>query len=289
MKVLITGANGQLGTALAACTPLGVALVLAGRAELDIADGAAVSPFIAQVQPDIIINAAAYTAVDRAEGEEALATTINGIAVAHLANAATTHQARFVHISTDFVFDGQTHTPYRSNAATNPLSAYGRSKLTGEGAALSNPSALLVRTAWVYAAHGNNFVKTMLRLMTERDEVRVVADQIGTPTHAASLARSVWGLIGHQASGLYHATDAGTASWYDFAVAIQEEALAVGLLTRSVPIIPIPTSAYPTPAMRPAYSVLDKSATWDVLGQPAAHWRVELRAMLLHLKGLTNG
>ncbi len=289
MKILITGAGGQLGVALAARAPDGALLNLATRHDLDITNSNAVSTLVAEIKPDVIINAAAYTAVDKAEGEEALATAINGTGVAHLARAAAANQARLVHISTDFVFDGQMHTPYPPTAATNPLSAYGRSKLVGEGAALSNPSALLVRTAWVYAAHGNNFVQTMLRLMAERDEVRVVADQIGTPTHAASLARTVWGLIDHQASGLYHATDAGTASWYDFAVAIREEAIAIGLLNRSVPIIPIPTTAYPTPAARPAYSVLDKSATWDVLGQPAAHWRVELRAMLLQVKDLVNG
>jgi dTDP-4-dehydrorhamnose reductase len=288
MKVLITGAGGQLGTALAVCAPAGAKLVLAGHAELDIADGDAVSAFVAEAQPDIIINAAAYTAVDKAESEEAAAAAINATAVADLALAAAATRARLVHISTDFVFDGTAHTPYLPTATPNPLCAYGRSKWAGEQAALAQPEALIVRTAWVYAANGSNFAKTMLRLMAERDEVRVVADQIGTPTHAAALARTIWGLIERQATGLYHATDAGVASWYDFALAIQEEALAVGLLERTVPILPIRTSDYPTPAKRPAYSVLDKSATWERLGQPAPHWRVELRAMLLQLKDLTN-
>jgi dTDP-4-dehydrorhamnose reductase len=258
------------------------------RRDLDISDREAVANYVSRAKPDVIINTAAYTAVDKAEGEQALADAINGSAVAYLAESATANNARFVHISTDFVFDGTAHAPYTPEAPTNPLSVYGRSKLAGERAALAHQTALIIRTAWVYAAHGNNFVKTMLRLMAERDEVRVVTDQISTPTHATSLARSVWGLIAAEAKGIYHATDAGTASWYDFAVAIQEEALALGLLDRAVPVIPIPTSAYPTPAKRPHYSVLDTSATWDALGVPAAHWRVELRTMLQQLKDPTH-
>ena len=214
----------------------------------------------------------------------------------HLADWADPRHgdARLIQISTDFVFDGAASTPYLPDAATNPLGVYGRTKLEGEtfarGAALSS----VIRTAWVYAAEGSNFVHTMLRLMGSRDEVRVVADQIGTPTHAAGLARAIWALVTVEGSGglrghkLLHWTDAGVASWYDFAVAIQEEALALGLLERAVPVVSIATQDYPTPARRPAYSVLDKSATWAITG-PARHWRVELRECLAEIVELRRG
>jgi dTDP-4-dehydrorhamnose reductase len=186
-----------------------------------------------------------------------------------------------VHVSTDFVFDGKASSPYAPDAPTRPLGVYGATKRDGEIAA--GADALIVRTAWVYAAAGNNFVRTMLRLMAERDEVRVVADQIGTPTHAASLARAIWALAAAGSTGHYHWTDAGAASWYDFAVAIQEEALALGLLSRAVPIVPIRTVDYPTPAQRPAFSILDKTTTWAITG-PARHWRAELRDCLVCMK-----
>lgn len=282
MKVLITGANGQLGQALQATAPAGVSIIATGSAELDVCDAAAVEALVSAERPDAIFNAAAYTAVDKAESEEALAERINTGAVAHLARAAAMTGARLVHVSTDFVFDGLSGVPYAPDAPTAPLGAYGRTKLSGERAA--GPDALIVRTAWVYGSRGGNFVRTMLRLMAERDEVRVVADQIGTPTFAASLADALWRLDAAGAKGLFHYTDSGAASWYDFAVAIQEEALAIGLLERAVPIIPIETSDYPTPARRPHYSVLDKSATFALLGGPAPHWRVNLREMLKEIR-----
>jgi dTDP-4-dehydrorhamnose reductase len=183
-------------------------------------------------------------------------------------------RSRFVQVSTDYVFDGQACLPYRPDTPPAPASAYGRTKLAGEQAAAAHhPAPLIIRTAWVYAAQGNNFVRTMLRLMAERDEVRVVADQVGTPTHALSLAHAIWALQGH--SSVFHWTDAGITTWYDFAVAIQDEALRLGLLTRNVPIIPIATADYPTPARRPAWSVLDKGSSWAITG-PARHWRHEL-------------
>jgi dTDP-4-dehydrorhamnose reductase len=201
-----------------------------------------------------------------------------------MAAAALTAGARFVHVSTDFVFDGRSPTPYAPSAEAEPLGAYGRTKLDGERAVLAaHPGALIVRTAWVYAARGGNFVHTMLRLMRERPEVRVVGDQLGTPTHAQGLARALWTLDAAGATGIYHWTDAGVCSWYDFAVAIQEEALAAGLLERAVPVIPIRTADYPTPARRPACCVLDKTDTWNVTGS-AAHWRVELRACMAAIK-----
>jgi dTDP-4-dehydrorhamnose reductase len=285
MKVLITGANGQVGRALQATAPAGAQLLLTDVGELDICDAVAVERFVADAAPSLIINSAAYTAVDKAEGDAALAQAINADAVGNLAAAAGRHGARLVHISTDFVFDGTRGRPYRPDDAPNPLSVYGSTKLAGEQAA--GPDALTVRTSWVYAAVGGNFVHTMLRLMRERDEIRVVADQIGSPTFATGIAETLWALSAQGLAGIFHYTDSGAASWYDFAVAIQEEALALGLLDRQAKVTPIATSDYPTPATRPSYSVLDKSATIAALGGPAPHWRVNLRKMLQEVK--TNG
>ncbi|GLT02575.1 NAD(P)-dependent oxidoreductase [Sphingobium jiangsuense] len=290
MKALIVGANGQVGRCLQAAAPTQARLVCRGSDGLDIRDRAAVAALVAEERPDILFNAAAYTAVDRAEGEEALALSVNGGGVANLAEAADRTGARLVHISTDFVFDGASGTPYAPDAPTRPLCAYGRTKLAGEGHALALDTALVVRTAWVYAPEGGNFVRTMLRLMAERPEVRpevrVVADQIGTPTYAPALARALWNLALGERRGVYHYTDSGVASWYDFAVAIREEALAGGVLDGAAPVLPIPTSAFPTPARRPPFSVLDKEATWAALGGPAPHWRENLRLML---KGIAAG
>lgn len=282
MKVLVTGGGGQLGQALAATAPAGVTLTAPARADLDITDEHDVASMVAAAKHDLVINAAAWTAVDKAEAEEDAALLANATAVAHLAKAAAAVGARFVQVSTDYVFDGQACQPYRPDSPTAPVSAYGRTKLAGELAAATNhPAPAIVRTAWVYGAKGNNFVKTMLRLMAERDEVRVVADQIGTPTHARSLAQAIWALQSH--SGTFHWTDAGVASWYDFAQAIQDEALALGMLNRAVPVIPIATADFPTPARRPAWSVLDKTASWAVTG-PGRHWRHELIDCLKELK-----
>jgi dTDP-4-dehydrorhamnose reductase len=274
MKVLVAGSGGQLGRALAASAPSGVTLIAPPEADFDIGDATQVAEVVAAAKPDLLINAAAWTAVDKAEVEEAAALLVNATAVGHLAAAAAAAGARFVQVSTDYVFDGQACQPYRPETPPAPASAYGRTKLAGEQAAAAHhPAPLIIRTAWVYAAQGNNFVRTMLRLMAERDEVRVVADQVGTPTHAAGLARAIWALQSH--SGIFHWTDAGITSWYDFAVAIQDEAVRLGMLSRAVPIVPIATADYPTPARRPAWSVLDKSASWAITG-PAQHWRHEL-------------
>lgn len=274
MKVLIAGSGGQLGRALALTAPDNVAVIALPKAEFDIADEDQVSAVVSETRPDLLINAAAWTAVDKAESEEDAAHRINATAVGCLARAAATVGSRFVHVSTDYVFDGRACEPYRPDTPPAPASAYGRTKLEGEQqAALHHPAPLIVRTAWVYAAEGSNFVRTMLRLFAERDEVRVVADQVGTPTHAASLARAIWALQGHH--GTFHWTDAGITSWYDFAQAIHDEALRLGLLTRPVTIVPIATADYPTPASRPVWSVLDKSSSWAITG-PARHWRHEL-------------
>ncbi|MFC3100226.1 dTDP-4-dehydrorhamnose reductase [Altererythrobacter lauratis] len=278
MKVLVTGATGQLGRALQQSAPPDCDVTAVDRAELDLTDGAAVRTFVHALKPDLLINAAAYTAVDRAESEEPLAHAVNAAAVAAMAEALKATSGRLVQVSTDFVFDGASPRAYRPDDARNPLSAYGRTKAAGEDAV--GPDALIVRTAWVHAAGGSNFVRTMLRLMAERDELRVVADQIGAPTWASGLAATIWGLVAKDARGIFHHTDAGVASWYDFAVAIQEEALALGMLGRAIPVIPIATADYPTPARRPALSLLDCSATRGLLGDGTTHWRTNLRAML---------
>jgi dTDP-4-dehydrorhamnose reductase len=286
MKILITGGSGQVGSALQLTAPEWAEVTALERADCDIGDASAVSAAVATDAPALVINAAAYTAVDAAEHDPETAHRINGLAPGFLAEAAVKAGAGLVHLSTDFVFDGLKSSPYLIGDVAAPLSVYGRSKWEGEQAVRAVlPGALIIRTSWVYSSGGQNFVNTMLRLMAERDEVRVVADQIGTPSHALSLARSIWALAGLGASSTYHVTDSGAASWYDFALAIQEEALASGLLQKSVPIIPIQTSDYPTLAIRPAYSLLDKSTTIELLG-PAAHWREELRAMI---KEKTNG
>ncbi len=286
MRVLVLGAGGQVGRAVANAAPAGHEVLTRTRAELDIADAAAIDRFLAETPVDWIVNGAAYTAVDRAETERALAQAVNGTAVGVLARSAARTGARLLHLSTDFVFDGRSNRAYRPDDATNPLSVYGATKLAGEQELLvQGPQGIVLRTAWVYDATGRNFVLTMLRLMRERPEVRVVCDQIGAPTWATGIAQVIWGLIAADApAGIYHWTDAGVASWYDFAVAIQEEALARDLLARAVPIVPIPTSAYPTPAVRPHFSVLDSEATRTLLGIPAQHWRHNLRMMLDELR-----
>jgi dTDP-4-dehydrorhamnose reductase len=233
----------------------------------------------------VIVNAAAYTAVDRAEGESDLAFRINRDGADHLATAAREIGARLVHVSTDFVFDGRASRPYRPEDSTGPLNVYGASKLAGEQAvAAAAPDALIVRTAWVYGPSGGNFLATMLRLMASRTEIGVVADQIGTPTSTLTLASALWALAGGDARGTLHYTDAGVASWYDFATAIAEEAAATGLLARAPSVRPISTADYPTPAARPAFSVLDKSATFTLLGGPPPHWRAALRAVLARMR-----
>lgn len=288
MTLFLTGANGQLGRALQAIAPAGSRVVATDLPDLDITDADAVSAAIATARPTLVINCAAHTAVDAAEKEEALSVAINARAPGLIAAAARAAGARMIHVSTDFVFDGARSTPYPPEAEPRPLGVYGRTKRDGELAVLAaDPGALVVRTAWVYAAQGRNFVHTMLRLMRERGAVGVVADQIGTPTWATTLARTLLALDAAGATGVHHATDAGAASWYDFAVAIAEEALALGLLPAMPVITPIRTQDYPTPAARPAYSVLDKTSTWALLDAPAPHWRESLRAMLSELKALS--
>lgn len=282
MRAILTGANGQLGRSLAASVPDGMELIALSSAMLDITDGAAVEEAVRQYAPKFLINAAAYTKVDAAEECAALADEINRAGVENLALAARNHAVRLIHISTDFVFDGRATSPYRPDALTSPLNIYGKTKLAGELAA--GTDALIIRTGWLYSSYGNNFVATMLRLMREKTILRVVDDQIGTPTNALSLARAIWDLAVTQLKGVYHFSDSGTASWHNFAVAIMEEAMTLGLLDREIAILPITADQYPTQAARPKFSVLDKSDTFEALGWVAPHWRAELREVLKAIK-----
>jgi dTDP-4-dehydrorhamnose reductase len=285
VKVLITGAGGQLGRALIALAPEDTTVRGAHHDQLDIADAAAVNLAIREFRPDVLINAAGFTRVDDAETERKAAERANAIGPAVLAAACCGAGAWLVHVSTDYVFDGETCSPYAPAAATNPLSVYGRTKLQGEQAVTRElpTGSTVVRTSWLYAAEGRNFLTTMLRLMSDRRHLSVVSDQIGAPTSVTSLARVLWAFASRQASGLYHWCDSGVASWYDFAVAIGEEAVSLGVLASTPPIVPIPSADYPTAARRPPYSLLDKRDTERVLGMTAPHWRRALRETLLAL------
>lgn len=288
MKTLVMGCNGQLGHSLADTASVNVNLIGLDLPELDITDASAVLEICRETRPDVIVNASAYTAVDQAESESALATSVNVEGPRNIAIASREVGARLIHISTDFVFDGQSSTPYKADAVTNPLSVYGQTKRDGELAVLEETSgtAVVIRTSWLYSKTGSNFVKTMLRLMGERDELGIVADQFGSPTWADSLAEALWAFVdAPEHSGIFHWTDSGETSWQEFAVAIQQEALALGLLGKAIPIHAIKTEDYPTVATRPAYSVLDCSSTIQAINIQPAEWRTNLRRML---KGMTE-
>ncbi|MBB1354352.1 dTDP-4-dehydrorhamnose reductase [Pseudoalteromonas sp. SR45-5] len=296
MKILVTGKNGQLGSELQKTCPSNVELICFGSKELDISNAEQVNELLITHSPDIVINAAAYTAVDKAETDTDTAYAVNEQGAANLANACKNIDAKLIHISTDFVFDGTSTMPYTASDATNPLGVYGASKLAGEQAIneILGSQATIVRTAWVYSVFGNNFVKTMLRLMAEKEQLGIVGDQVGTPTWAAGLANMLWALVAKASSEqvlntentatILNWTDAGVASWYDFAVAIQELAIEQGLLTKSIPISAIPAASYPTPAKRPAFSVLNKAQAEELSGVKTVHWRAQLKAMLTELK-----
>jgi len=283
MKVLITGKGGQLAWELEQLAPKGHEIISVGIDELDITNESLVSAFIATAKPDLVINAAAYTAVDKAEEESEIAYAVNELGTKYLAYACKVVGARILHVSTDFVFDGTSTAPYQPSATPNPINVYGASKLAGDVAlqAILPESSVIVRTAWVYSVNGNNFVKSMLRLMQEKPQLGIIADQVGTPTWAKGLAQWLWAVAEKpDVTGIYHWTDAGIASWYDFAIAIQELAIEKGLLKAIIPVLPIPTSAYPTPAKRPAFSVIDKSSAEEAAGIKTTHWRKQLSAMM---------
>lgn len=271
MKVLVTGANGQLGCALRRLLDREMPgeAIYTDKQELDLTDAAAVENFIRDNEVTHIVNCAAYTAVDRAEEEKRECALINTDAVKNLAAAADLLGAKIIHISTDYVFDGTNHRPYRESDKVNPISQYGTTKRKGETALLAlAPESIIIRTAWLYSDTGHNFVKTILSLAEKQNEIRVVCDQIGTPTYARDLAEAVLAVLkSHQwVAGIYHFTDEGAASWYDFAKAILRIA---GKKTR---VVPIPTEDYPTLAQRPAYSILDRSRIKATYGVEIPHW-----------------
>ncbi len=279
MKMLVTGSRGQLGRTLLARSPDEMQTVGVDSTDVDIGDAQQVREIVASERPDVIVNTAAYTAVDLAESEESAARRANVDAVRNLAAPGV----RVIHMSTDFVFDGIADTPYVPDAVPNPLSVYGRSKLDGENALRERlpDRSVVLRTAWLYSEYGGNFVHTMLRMLRERDELSVVNDQVGSPTWARSVADAIFALAARPTlSGTFHWTDAGQVSWYDFACAIQEEAHQLGQLDEKIAIRPISSDEYPTAARRPGYSVLDCSATERVLGLKQASWRDNLRAAL---------
>lgn len=287
-RILLTGANGQVGQELQQVLAASEWEVVAvDRLKLDLSQPETLSNVVETIQPQIIINAAAYTAVDKAESEVELAKTVNGVAPGKLAEVAQNIGAKLIHISTDYVFDGNHSAPYLETHPTHPVSSYGHSKLVGEAAIRStNAAHIILRTAWVYGTYGkSNFVKTMLRLAAEREELRVVTDQIGAPTWANSIARTIAQLLPQtiEFNGTYHYTNSGVASWYDFAIAIFEEARMLGFPLKVQRVVPISTADYPTPARRPAYSVLSCAKITAVLGSPPPHWRICLRQMLAEL------
>lgn len=306
-RILVTGITGQVGKELQqTLAPLGDVIGFGSRT-MDLAQPAMIRQVISEVKPDLIVNAAAYTAVDKAETEAEFAKSINAIAPVIIAEEAQWLGADLIHISTDYVFDGRKNTPYTEQDAPNPINIYGHSKLAGEEglrqtcireASLFGQRSevkvrhIILRTAWVYGTYGkSNFVKTMLKLGAERNEIRVVADQVGTPTWARDIAQAIAQLLplfspGQTQSaptGTYHFTNSGVASWYDFAIAIFEEARELGYKLKVQRVVPITTPEYPTPAQRPAYSVLSTQKISAVLGTYPPHWRQSLRQMLIQL------
>ena len=301
-RILLTGADGQLGQELQrTLVPLGE-IIGVGHQTLDLTQPDRIRQIISEIKPDLIVNAAAYTAVDKAQTEPELAKSINAVAPTIMAEEQARHGGILIHISTDYVFDGRKNTPYTEEDAPNPLSVYGQSKLAGEEGIQKTSQSLqsahqelryiILRTAWVYGTYGkSNFVKTMLRLGAERDEIRVVADQVGTPTWACDIASSL-AILGQKVheqgapsplTGIYNFTSSGIASWYDFAIAIFEEAKQLGFELKVQRVVPITTSEYPTPATRPAYSVLAGQKITAALGSHPPHWRQGLRQMLAEL------
>ena len=301
MKILLTGSEGQLGRALRASLPQmlqnrNVELITTSRnggdglVALDLGNPDACRAAVLNAQPDWVINAGAYTAVDRAETEPELAQAVNGLAPLAFAEALAQTGGRLLQVSTDFVFNGMQGHPYQPQQPHDPLGVYGTTKAAGESAISEvlgldqGGNAALVRTSWVYGPVGANFLLTMLRLHRQKAEtaepLRVVADQVGCPTSTSGLAEACWRLVERQLGGLMHWSDAGVASWYDFAMAIGELAEASGHLERAAQVLPISTADYPTPARRPAYSLLDCTSSRDRLGLMPPHWRQALREVI---------
>jgi dTDP-4-dehydrorhamnose reductase len=285
-RVLLLGASGQLGNLVKNTAPDSVHLKSLYRVELDINDPTAVSQAVREHEPAVIINTAAYTQVDKAETEEGLAFAVNATAVEHLI-ASASPGTRIIHLSTDFVFSELQKQPYKPYETPLPASVYARSKLAGESALLEaeNVNSIILRTSWLYSATSRNFVTTVVELMRSREELSVVNDQFGSPTSADGLANVIWRFVMNDAlKGVYHWSDQGVITWYDFACKIQLQCLDLGILDRKIPIKSIPTSGYPTPAVRPVYSALDSSETESVLGIKTTPWQESLRKVLEKLK-----
>jgi dTDP-4-dehydrorhamnose reductase len=274
-NALILGGSGQLGTELQRTVPAGVALTPLDISDLDICDGAAVARTIATLHPEAVFNCAAFTNVDGAESARDEAMAANGIAPGIIAAACAECGARLLHVSTDYVFDGTAAVPYSTNAPTAPINVYGASKLEGEQRVLAaSGNAVVVRTAWLHSGVGSNFVKTAVRVLGSGSPMRVVDDQIGTPTRARHLAEALWSLAGKpEVTGTLHFTDAGTASWFDVAVAVMETMWAANRLPSGATVEPIASGDWPAIARRPSYSVLDKHDSWRVIGFVPPHWR----------------
>lgn len=290
-KILVTGANGQLGSELQQLAGFYAPFqfVFTDSKELPIHDEAAVQEWFARQKPDYCINCAAYTAVDTAESEPEKAMLINGQAAGYLAKACANNGCRLLHISTDYVFDGSATAPIKETAAVRPLGSYGMSKERGEALAISFlPEVIIVRTSWIFSPYGNNFVKTMIRLMTERKELNVVSDQFGSPTYAADLAKALLEIIlvleqDKNYRGIYHYANAGITSWFAFAEEIRRE------IKSDCIINPIPTAAYPTPAKRPAYSAFDTNKIRQVFGVATPDWQNALQDCIFRIRQwLTN-
>ena len=287
--ILVTGAQGQVGHALMGQAPEHLQVTGLASTELDIRDPLAVEQCIARLQPRLIINAAAYTAVDKAESDAAQAYAVNAEGVANLARSAARHGAGVLHISTDYVFAGDSPQPYREDAPTAPINVYGASKLAGEQLLRELcPQSLILRTSWVFGSHGNNFVKTMLRLARERDELSVVDDQLGCPTSANSIAAALWSLtarylqLGELPWGIYHLCGQPACSWHDFAVEIFYMAEQAGLLRQVPRVHPISSSDYPSPARRPRSSRLD-CGKLESLINTRREWKQDLSKMLMDM------
>ncbi|WP_417662469.1 dTDP-4-dehydrorhamnose reductase [Pseudomonas sp.] len=290
MRVLITGAHGQVGHELVRLTPAGFTAIALGSAELDISTPDQVASILGELQPQLIINAAAYTAVDKAESDSERAYAVNAKGAENLATAAAKLGIPLLHISTDYVFSGDANSPYKETDPTNPTGVYGASKLAGEQAVANHCAQhIIMRTSWVFGAHGNNFVKTMLRLAQTRDELGVVADQHGCPTSAASIAKALWALASQYRSdgslnwGTYHFSNTPATTWHGFAEEIFQQAVALEQLAKAPKVNPINTVDYPTPARRPAWSVMDCSLIEEKLNIAQNDWRDELSEVLKQL------
>lgn len=284
MKILVIGRTGQVAQSLKATQPSALDITYLDRHQCNLLDVHGIQNALDSQGADLVINAAAYTAVDLAEDEPDTVHAINAQAPAIIASWVRQQNARLIHLSTDFVFDGTATEPYQPEQPTNPIGEYGASKLAGERAILdaAPDRAMIIRTAWVYSESGHNFVRTMLKLMAERDEISIVNDQTGSPTSARSIARMIWSLVEKDRfnNGIFHWTDNGVMTWHEFGLAIQQEALETGLLERRIPVHAITTSEYPTPARRPSYSVLDTTALEKLISATAEDWRSNLREVL---------